>query len=106
MTQGPIEFVLAARAFGDIGHGWPALIVIGCLAGLVARWMTSSQKRIGLLSSFALGIAGAALAWFATRWAGYTPTGPGMRFVVALGGSLLLAMLGGAMGRMLRRTPR
>ena len=21
MTQGPIEFVLAARSFGDIGHG-------------------------------------------------------------------------------------
>ena len=61
---------------------------------------------VGLLSACALGIAGAALGWYATRWIGYAPAGPGMRFLVALGGSLCLAMLGGAMARMLRRTPR
>ena len=111
MTQGPIQLVQAARAFEHLGNGWVALVVIGCLAGLVARLMTSSQQRVGLFSACALGIAGAALGWYATRWfpmhwTGYAPDGPGMRFLVALAGSLLLAMLGGGLGRMLRRTPR
>ena len=105
MAQGPVQLVQFAQAFATLGDGWLALAVIGILAGLCARLMTSAQRHVGLLSACALGIAGAALGFYAAKWLGIALTGPGTRFLAALAGSLLLATLGGATARMLRRTP-
>jgi uncharacterized membrane protein YeaQ/YmgE (transglycosylase-associated protein family) len=105
LEHGPVQLAQFARAFAELGDGWLALVVIGILAGLCARLMTSAQRHVGLLSACALGIAGAALGFYAAKWLGIALPGPGTRFLAALAGSLLLAMLGGATARMLRRTP-
>ena len=105
MEQGPVQLVQFAQAFAALGDGWLALVVIGVLAGLCARLMTSSQRHVGLLSACALGIAGAALGFYASKWLGLALSGPGTRFLAALAGSLFLSMLGGGAARMLRRTP-
>ena len=99
MENGPIEVVQFVRFLDGLGDGWAAILVLGVLAGFVARLMTTSEKSVGLLSTCLLGIAGAALGMFGTRALGLAPTGAGTRFLAALAGSLLLAFAGNALRR-------
>ena len=106
MEHGPVELVQFSHAMRWLGDGWLGWIVVGILAGVAVRLMTSSQRQVGLLAACALGIAGAALGGYAAQWAGMGLSGPGPRFLAALAGSLALSMVAGGAARMLRRTPR
>jgi len=97
--NGPVEWVQFVRFLDSLGDGWPAIVVLGVLAGIVARMITSTQRQVGLLGAALLGIAGAVLGVYAARWLGVALTGPGTRFLAALAGSLLLAMIGGVLRR-------
>jgi uncharacterized membrane protein YeaQ/YmgE (transglycosylase-associated protein family) len=106
MEHGPVQLVQVARAMQWLGDGWLGWVVVGILAGIAVRLMTSSQRSVGLLAACALGMAGAALGWYGARWFGLALTGPGLRFLAAFAGSLLVSMAATAAARMLRRTPR
>lgn len=99
MENGPIEIVQFVRFLQGLGDGWLAIVVLGILAGFVARLMTTTQRTVGLLSTCALGIAGALLGVYGAGALGYPPTGPGTRFLAALAGSFLLAFAGSALRR-------
>jgi uncharacterized membrane protein YeaQ/YmgE (transglycosylase-associated protein family) len=94
MENGPIEFVQFVRFLDSLGDGWPAIIVLGVLAGFVARFMTTNRREVGLLSTALLGIAGALLGVWAAKALGIALQGTGSRFLAAFAGSLVLALLG------------
>lgn len=102
MRDGPIEFVQFMRFLDGLGDGWPAILVLGLLAGVVARLVTTQTREVGLLSTALLGIAGAVLGVFAAGWLGIELDGTGRRFLAALAGSLALAFA----GTLFRRPPR
>lgn len=103
MENGPIEFVQFVRFLDGLGDGWPAIVVLGILAGIVARMVTSNRRSVGLLSTALLGIAGALLGVWAAKALGIALEGTGSRFLAALAGSLTLALLGTLFRR---RAPR
>lgn len=102
MENGPIEIVQFVRLLESLGDGWVAIVVLGIFAGFVARLVTTTQRSVGLLSTCALGIAGAVLGVYGATALGYPPTGAGTRFLAALAGSFVLALA----GSMLRRKPK
>ena len=106
MENGPVELVQFSHALQWLGDGWLGWFVVGILAGLLVRLMTSSAKSVGLLSACGLGVAGAALGWYAAQALGLGLTGPGLRFLAAFAGSLVLSLVVTTAWRMLRRTPR
>ena len=94
MHDGPIEFVQFVRFLESLGDGWPAIIALGVLAGMIARLATTQQRQVGFLSTCLLGIAGAVLGVTAAKFFAIPLQGLGARFLAALAGSLLLALLG------------
>lgn len=94
MDKGPVELVQVLRVFDLLGDGWAALLLTGALAGFIARFITSDARRIGLLPTCALGIAGALLGRYGGHALGLALATPGPRFLAALAGSLLLAIAG------------
>ena len=96
---GPIEFVQFMRLFEHLGDGWMLTAVLGVFAGFIVRYATSSKRSIGLLSTCLFGVVGAFIGvWVAAQF-GVDVHGTGMRFLAALVGSALLALLGGLLGR-------
>ena len=99
MENGPIEIVQFVRFLDGLGDGWAAILILGVLAGFIARFVTTTEKNVGLFSTCVLGIAGALLGVYGAKALGYAPTGTGTRFLAALAGSLLLAIAGSRMRR-------
>lgn len=78
-----------------------AWIVVGFVAGLLARWIVRDERR-GCLYTIAIGVLGALLGGALTQWAG----GDGINdfnlrtvLVAALGAILLLLVLQAVSGR-------
>jgi uncharacterized membrane protein YeaQ/YmgE (transglycosylase-associated protein family) len=99
MENGPIEIVQFVRFLDGLGDGWAAILILGVFAGFIARFVTTSEKTVGLLSTCLLGVAGAVLGVYGAKALGYAPTGTGTRFLAALAGSLLLAIAGSRLRR-------
>lgn len=95
MHDGPIEFVQFMRFIESLGDGWLAIVVLGILAGFLARLITTRKRNIGLVSTCLLGITGAVLGVTVAGWLGIALDGTGMRFLAAFAGSLVLVVLGG-----------
>lgn len=50
-------------------------IILGLLAGIIARWVLPGQEKGGWFATMTLGIFGAVLAgWFARNYGFFTPT--------------------------------
>ena len=73
-----------------LGNTWLMIIVIGFLAGFIARSMMSTSKRLGLIVTTLVGIGGAVLASTIVNYFGIGLNGSFMRFLAAVGGSVLL----------------
>ena len=99
MNDGPIELVQFLRFLDGLGDGWVAIAVLGILAGFVARLTTTTRRKVGLLSTCLLGIAGAVLGVYGAKALGYPPTGTGTRFLAALAGSFVIAFAGSLLRR-------
>ena len=97
--DGPIEFVQFMQVMDRLGDSWMAIAILGVIAGFIVRSATTRKQNIGLIPTCLFGIVGAFLGvWLATRL-GYAPTGTGTRFLAAMGGSILLATVGGLFRR-------
>lgn len=97
--DGPIEFVQFMQVMDHLGDSWMAIAILGIVAGFIVRSATTRKQNIGLIPTCLFGIAGAFLGvWLATRL-GFAPSGTGTRFLAAMGGSILLAFVGGLFRR-------
>ena len=81
--------------------GW---IIIGGLAGLVAKLIMPGKDPGGIIVTILLGVAGAVLAGFLGQQLGWYDAGEGAGFIAAVVGALILLVI----YRMVagRRTPR
>ena len=73
-----------------LGNSWWMIIIIGFLAGFIARAMMSKNKRLGFILTTLAGIGGALLASTLMNYFGIGLSGNVMRFAAAVGGSVLL----------------
>lgn len=70
-------------------------IIIGFLAGLVARWLKPGDDSMGFLLTTGLGIAGAFAATFLGRALGLYGAGQAAGFLGAVVGAVLLLVVVG-----------
>jgi len=81
-------------------HGWLAWIVIGLIAGAIAKAITPGRDPSGCLVTILLGIAGAVVAGFLGQKLGWYHQGEGAGFIAAIVGAIIiLAIYGLVRGR-------
>ncbi len=78
-------------------------IIIGLLAGLVARAVHPGRDAMGLIMTTLLGIAGAFLATYLGQALGWYHAGEGAGFIAAVVGAVILLVIYGMVAR--RTTP-
>ena len=71
-------------------YGWLAWIVIGLLAGAIAKAITPGRDPGGCLVTMIIGIAGAVLAGFIGQQLGWYSPGEGAGFLAAIVGAILI----------------
>ena len=74
-------------------YGWLTWIVIGLLAGAIAKLITPGRDPGGCLVTVLLGIAGALVAGFLGQALGWYEPGEGAGFLAAILGAVLLLMI-------------
>ena len=68
-------------------------IVVGFLAGVVAKFIFPGKENMGFLMTTILGIAGALVASFLGKMLGWYEPGEGAGFIGAIVGALLLLFI-------------
>jgi uncharacterized membrane protein YeaQ/YmgE (transglycosylase-associated protein family) len=71
-------------------YGFLGWIVIGLVAGLIAKAIMPGKDPGGLIVTILLGIAGAVLAGFLGQMLGWYRQGEGAGFIAAIVGALIL----------------
>ena len=91
----------------QLGSGVAAVAAGGAVlfAGFIVRFATSSKRSLGLLSTCLFGVVGAFIGVWIAAQLGVDTHGTGMRFLAALGGSILLSLAGALLPRRERRQP-
>jgi len=74
-------------------HGWLGWIVIGLLAGLIAKAITPGRDPSGCLITIVIGIAGAVLAGFLGQQLHWYRPGEGAGFLAAIVGAVLILLV-------------
>ena len=74
-------------------HGWLAWIIIGLLAGLIAKAITPGRDPSGCLITIVIGIAGAVLAGFLGQQLHWYRPGEGAGFLAAIVGAVLILLV-------------
>jgi uncharacterized membrane protein YeaQ/YmgE (transglycosylase-associated protein family) len=71
-------------------YGWVAWILIGLVAGLIAKAITPGRDPSGCLITIVLGIGGALLAGFLGQQLDWYEPGEGAGFLAAIVGAVVL----------------
>jgi uncharacterized membrane protein YeaQ/YmgE (transglycosylase-associated protein family) len=74
-------------------HGWIAWIIIGLIAGAIAKAITPGRDPGGCLITIVIGIAGAVLAGFLGQQLGWYRNGEGAGFLAAIAGAILILLV-------------
>jgi len=74
-------------------YGWLTWILIGLLAGAIARAITPGRDPGGCLVTILIGIAGALVAGFVGQQLGWYDRGEGAGFLAAIVGAVLLLFI-------------
>lgn len=74
-------------------YHWLTWIVIGLLAGAIAKAITPGRDPGGCLVTIVLGVAGALLAGFLGQQLGWYAPGEGAGFLAAIVGAVLLLIV-------------
>lgn len=74
-------------------HGWIAWIIIGAIAGAIAKAIMPGRDPGGCIVTIVLGIAGAALAGFIGNSLGWYKQGQGAGFIAAIIGAILILFI-------------
>lgn len=76
-----------------VEHGWLGWIVVGGLAGAIAKFLMPGDDGGNIFMTIILGIAGAAAAGFLGKMLGWYEAGEGPGFIAAVVGALLLLVV-------------
>jgi uncharacterized membrane protein YeaQ/YmgE (transglycosylase-associated protein family) len=74
-------------------HGWIAWIIIGAIAGAIAKAIMPGRDPGGCIVTILLGIAGAALAGFLGNQLGWYRQGEGAGFIAAILGAIVILFI-------------
>jgi uncharacterized membrane protein YeaQ/YmgE (transglycosylase-associated protein family) len=74
-------------------HGWLSWIVIGLIAGLIAKALVPGRDPSGCIVTILLGIGGAVLAGFLGQSLGWYSPGEGAGFLAAIVGAILILVV-------------
>jgi uncharacterized membrane protein YeaQ/YmgE (transglycosylase-associated protein family) len=74
-------------------HGWIAWIIIGGLAGGLAKLLMPGRDPGGCIVTILLGIAGAFLAGWIGHSLGWYRTGEGASFIAAVVGAFIILLI-------------
>ncbi|HEY0044166.1 MAG TPA: GlsB/YeaQ/YmgE family stress response membrane protein [Allosphingosinicella sp.] len=74
-------------------HGWIWWIIIGGIAGVIAKAIMPGKDPGGCLITIALGILGAALAGFLGNALGWYRNGQGASFIAAIIGAIIILFI-------------
>jgi uncharacterized membrane protein YeaQ/YmgE (transglycosylase-associated protein family) len=74
-------------------YGWLWWILIGLLAGLIAKAITPGRDPGGCLVTIVIGIAGAVLAGFIGQQMGWYSQNEGAGFLAAIVGAILILIV-------------
>lgn len=74
-------------------YGFLAWIVIGALAGAIAKFIMPGRDPGGCLVTVLLGVAGAALAGFLGNQLGWYRQGEGAGFLAAIVGAIIILFI-------------
>jgi len=74
-------------------YGWLSWILIGLIAGAIAKAITPGRDPGGCIVTILLGIAGALLAGFLGQKLGWYEAGEGAGFLAAIVGAVLLLIV-------------
>jgi uncharacterized membrane protein YeaQ/YmgE (transglycosylase-associated protein family) len=74
-------------------YGWLWWILIGLLAGLIAKAITPGRDPGGCLVTIVIGIAGAVLAGFVGQQMGWYGQNEGAGFLAAIAGAILILIV-------------
>ena len=74
-------------------HGWIAWIIIGGLAGAIAKFLMPGKDPGGCIVTVILGILGAVLAGFIGQQLGLTSTSNGAGFIGAIVGAVVVLFI-------------
>ena len=71
-------------------HGWLGWILIGLIAGAIAKALMPGRDPGGCIVTIVIGIAGAVLAGFLGQQLGWYGRGEGAGFLAAIVGAILI----------------
>ncbi|MEA3053300.1 MAG: hypothetical protein QOG72_2203 [Sphingomonadales bacterium] len=71
-------------------HGWIAWIIIGAIAGAIAKAIMPGRDPGGCIVTILLGIGGAVLAGWLGNMLGWYKPGEGAGFIAAIVGAILI----------------
>ncbi len=75
-------------------------IIIGFLAGMIAKWITpGDRKPSGFILTTVLGIVGSVLATWLGQQVGWYGPGDGATFIGASGGAVIILLAWGQLAR-------
>ena len=74
-------------------HGWIAWIIIGAIAGAIAKAIMPGRDPGGCIVTILLGICGAALAGFIGNQLGWYKQGQGAGFIAAIVGAIVILFI-------------
>lgn len=79
---------MLSQYFAD--HGWLTWIIIGLIAGAIAKALMPGKDPGGCLITIVLGIAGALVAGFLGQAIGWYGPGEGAGFIAAIVGAMII----------------
>jgi uncharacterized membrane protein YeaQ/YmgE (transglycosylase-associated protein family) len=74
-------------------HGWLAWIIIGALAGGIAKLIMPGRDPGGCIITILLGIGGAALAGYLSHVLGWDDNNSGAGFLAAIVGAIIILFI-------------
>jgi uncharacterized membrane protein YeaQ/YmgE (transglycosylase-associated protein family) len=74
-------------------HGWIAWIIIGAIAGAIAKAIMPGRDPGGCIVTILLGIGGAVLAGWLGNMLGWYKPGEGAGFIAAIVGAIIILFI-------------
>ncbi|MFL6844196.1 MAG: GlsB/YeaQ/YmgE family stress response membrane protein [Allosphingosinicella sp.] len=74
-------------------HGWLAWIIIGAIAGAIAKAIMPGRDPGGCIVTILLGIGGAVLAGWLGNMLGWYKQGQGAGFIAAIVGAIIILLI-------------
>jgi uncharacterized membrane protein YeaQ/YmgE (transglycosylase-associated protein family) len=78
--------------------GWIVSLIIGGVVGWLASLVMKTDAQMGVIANVLVGVVGSVLGFWIAGLLGIAPTGGIVRFLIALGGAVLLVFILGKLG--------